>query len=60
MTKKKAAWARKEAWSKALAEGRVVKLVEFDRLTSYPTIEQAQRALKAAAAAGLNAHILAT
>jgi len=44
MTKKEAI-ARKQAWSKALVEGRVVRF--FDGLTfrSYPTIEAAKAAV---------------
>lgn len=43
MTKKES-YARKEAWSLALKEGRVVRYDEFT-MTSYPTIEARDAAL---------------
>lgn len=56
MTKKQAK-ARKLAWQKALAEGRVVR---FDNvsLTSYPTVDQANVAVKRIVDAGLNGEIV--
>jgi len=47
MTKKEAI-ERKAAWSRALAEGRVVRFEGGMRLTSYPTVAQAMAAVPAA------------
>ena len=41
MTKKEAK-ARKEAWTKALADGRVVKYNDGMEFQSFPTIEAAE------------------
>ncbi len=58
MGTKKEAIARKAAWSKALAEGRVVRYNGGLSLTSYPTIEQALLAVEVATAVGLDASIV--
>jgi hypothetical protein len=50
MTKKKAAWASRDAWTAALAEGRVLRFPDFDRLTSYPTIAMRDKAIAEAVA----------
>jgi hypothetical protein len=48
MTKRKLALQRKVAWALALREGRVVRFFGGTQLTSYPTVERAQEALRLA------------
>lgn len=55
---KKEAIARKAAWQRALAEGRVVRHDDGMRLTSYVTAEAAQREVEVARSVGLKAEIV--
>ena len=51
--------AANAAWSKALAEGRVVRIEEIPgTLTSYPTLASRDEALEKARAAGLTPSIV--
>ncbi len=58
MTRKQRAHARKDAWTLALAEGRVVRYPELSRFTSYPTVAAAVAARDDARDSDLAAEIL--
>lgn len=53
MATKKEAKARKAAWALGLAEGRIVKTLNDQTFTLYPTVERAIAALAVAKAAGI-------
>ena len=57
MTKKQKAYARRDAWTVALKDGRVVRH-EDGRLISYPTITARDAALFEARSAGLRASVV--
>jgi len=57
MTKKEAK-ARKEAWNKAIDEGRALRFGNGQYFKSYPTIEACHAALAEAKAAGFPCNII--
>lgn len=57
MTKKEAI-ARRDAWEKAVNEGRVVNFPGMQSFQSYKTVDDAEQAVEEAHAAGLSAHIV--
>lgn len=58
-TRRQLAYAQKDAWTKALRDGRVIRFFgNGDRLVSYPTIEMRDAELTEAIAAGIEAEII--
>lgn len=58
MTTKKQAAARKAAWTKALAEGRVVRYDKGARFQSFKTAEVARQTVARCVADGMDAEIV--